>query len=469
MNREKKTLFSMNNVSIFKYVVSFVIAVISVVCFVTVATIVIVTSRAIPDEVRRDLSVENRRVERALKKIDGRLVVEDYKTDYVGYSYAVCDEAGNPVIGDIPKGVKFGNLGERTYYFDSVKTDDGYMYVKRDIIRNPDLQEQSSEKRLYIYGFINESKVSTIYNRIRKTSLLIIITLFIILGLFMMDITKRMIKPIDKMYETAKRVSNSMDFAETIDENSIFVEINTLIHAYNELFERIRITYDMQKRFNSDVSHELKTPIAVMSAQCQIAKQKYADDEYALEMITVLERQTNIMNDLVTQLLQLSRIDNDSIELYSDVVDMNDLVDVVCEDLEISFDGFNSVIKDVNIREIQGNIVLIFTVVRNLLNNAVRYNMDNNPVNISVRAEDNDMIIVVKDHGIGIPKEDIPIVFDAFYRGEESRSSEGFGLGLTLTKRIVECYGGRITVNSELNKGSEFTVRMPVVFTDEDN
>jgi signal transduction histidine kinase len=147
---------------------------------------------------------------------------------------------------------------------------------------------------------------------------------------------------------------------------------------------------------------------------------------------------------------------------------MDDLVDVVCEDLEISFDGFNSFDKKVDIEEILANNVLIITVVRNLVSNAVRYNVDNNPINIRVYAEGNDMILSVKDHGIGIAKEELPIVFDAFFRGEESRSSEGFGLGLTLTKRIVECYGGKISVSSELGKGSEFVVKMPVSYFEAD-
>ena len=466
--KEKNPKIKFHNISIFKYVVSLVIGIIAVVCFITVATIEIITRRAIPDEVRRELSTENRQVLKTIKCVDGEIVVEDYKTDYKGYDFAIVDELGNCVVGELPKGVADTKYDEGMYFFGDVKTPEGVVYVKRDLVRLDDFRQMSSDKRYCIYGFIKEANVSTVYNKIRMTSLIIIITLFVLLGLFMLDITKRMIKPIDKMYETAMKVSDSMDFAERIDEESVFVEINALVHAYNELFERIRISYDMQKRFNSDVSHELKTPIAVMSAQCQVAKQKYAYDAAAIEMITVLERQTNIMNDLVTQLLQLSRIDNDSIELYSEPVNMDDLVDVVCEDLEISFDGFNSFDKKVDIEEILANNVLIITVVRNLVSNAVRYNVDNNPINIRVYAEGNDMILSVKDHGIGIAKEELPIVFDAFFRGEESRSSEGFGLGLTLTKRIVECYGGNISVSSELGKGSEFVVKMPVSYFEAD-
>ena len=462
--KEKNPKIKFHNISIFKYVVSLVIGIIAVVCFITVATIEIITRRAIPDEVRRELSTENRQVLKTIKCVDGEIVVEDYKTDYKGYDFAIVDELGNCVVGELPEGVADTKYDEGMYFFGDVKTPEGVVYVKRDLVRLDDFRQMSSDKRYCIYGFIKEANVSTVYNKIRMTSLIIIITLFVLLGLFMLDITKRMIKPIDKMYETAMKVSDSMDFAERIDEESVFVEINALVHAYNELFERIKFTYDIQKRFNSDVSHELKTPIAVMSAQLQVAREKYSFDESAIEMITVLERQTNIMNDLVTQLLQLSRIDNDSIELYSEPVNMDDLVDVVCEDLEISFDGFNSFDKKVDIEEILANNVLIITVVRNLVSNAVRYNVDNNPINIRVYAEGNDMILSVKDHGIGIAKEELPIVFDAFFRGEESRSSEGFGLGLTLTKRIVECYGGKISVSSELGKGSEFVVKMPVSY-----
>ncbi len=465
--KEKKQKIKIRNISLFKYVVSLVIGIIAVVCFITVATIEIITRRAIPDEVRRELAQENKRIDKAINFKDGEMVV-DYKSDYNGYNYAVVDESGKCIIGDAPDAVLKAELDEKISYFGKVKISTESVYVKRERVINKKIRQMGQFPTLFIYGYIKESNVSTVYDKIRKTSISVIVILFVILGLIMLDIIKRMIKPLAKMYKITQRVNDSMDFAEKIEEESIFIEINSLTHAYNELFERIKITYDTQKRFNSDVSHELKTPIAVMSAQLQVARDKYSNDEAAIEMITVLERQTNIMNDLVTQLLQLSRIDNDSIELYSEPVNMDDLVDVVCEDLEISFDGFNSFDKKVDIEEILANNVLIITVVRNLVSNAVRYNVDNNPINIRVYAEGNDMILSVKDHGIGIAKEELPIVFDAFFRGEESRSSEGFGLGLTLTKRIVECYGGKISVSSELGKGSEFVVKMPVSYFEAD-
>lgn len=308
---------------------------------------------------------------------------------------------------------------------------------------------------------ISISEIDSIRSDIHMFKLILAIVLIVLMIATYITMSYMIHKRVRRLTEQAEMIAVSSDYSTELDADGPFRELNVLSDAYNRLFSQINHSLQKQKRFNHDVSHELKTPLAVLKAQIQLSKEQFADQPESMQNITLIERQINRMDKLVQRLLELSRLEQEHIFDHTEMVDLTAVVESICEDISFLHDRDNLFSLSLEPVEITANNGLIFTMLRNLIENAVKYSPADTPVEITTYRTEEDARVRIRDHGIGMSGEVKEHVFDLFYRAEEARSTEGFGLGIPLADRIAKIYHGRIEVESEEGKGSLFTVILP--------
>ncbi|MEG0527239.1 MAG: ATP-binding protein [Longicatena sp.] len=233
------------------------------------------------------------------------------------------------------------------------------------------------------------------------------------------------------------------------------------------LFQDVSKTLEgekMQKRFIADASHELKTPIAVIKGMVEILnRDDFDDDETRKEFLDQIESEINRLDNLVKDLLQLSRLSLSNVILKKEKVDMTKVIDKACQSLSKTADKKGlTIVKDYQYRGILTcDESKMFQVMINLLSNAIKYS-DTGAITIKTSKENSFYTIEVKDEGHGISLEDQEKIFERFYRVDDDRSrmNGGSGLGLSIVKSAVEAHGGKILVRSQVDEGTSFIVKI---------
>ena len=235
------------------------------------------------------------------------------------------------------------------------------------------------------------------------------------------------------------------------------------------LFQDVSKTLEgekMQKRFIADASHELKKPIAVIKGMVEILKRDNFDDpQMEKEFLTQIESEINRLDGLVKDLLILSRLSLSNVLLTKEFNDMNEIINKAIQSFkkQINEKGLKLVCDYQYQSPIRCDAMKMSQVIINLLSNAIQYS-DQGTIRIQTYRENNFFVCTVADEGQGIAKENLDKIFHRFYRVDDARtrSKGGSGLGLSIVKSTVEAHGGNVEVDSELNKGTKFIVRIPL-------
>jgi two-component system, OmpR family, sensor kinase len=273
----------------------------------------------------------------------------------------------------------------------------------------------------------------------------------------------RAMRPIESITSTALKISSG-DLSQRIPQDETESELGRLVSVLNSTFTRLETSFAEQARFTTDVSHELRTPVSVIVSQTQMALNRDRTAPEYRETLEACQRAAQRMRGLIGSLMQLTRLDagqesiqRESFNLAAVVRETIQLIEPLARERGIKISA------DLHPAETAGDAERISQVILNLVTNAIHYNAEGGTIEITTAFENNFAVLQISDSGIGIPPEDLPRIFDRFYRVEKSRSREkgGSGLGLAISKAIVVAHSGSIDVSSTVGKGTTFIVRLP--------
>lgn len=371
-----------------------------------------------------------------------------------GVTLSVYDKDGNLVAGSVPRNFKVNDfsLGIISEYKDV--NHNKYLYY----------DSETSSARLgngkYVRGVVQ------ITNNINGWILPLIISIgspFVILVIMYGGylIIRSSLKPVRDMTETADAIAKSNDLSKRITIEDGTDEVHKLGKVFNEMLETLENSSKRERQFSSDVSHELRTPISVIMAESEYGA-KYTDSvEDAKESFDVIERQSKRMTSMINQILELARLDS-RLEIPKEELLLSDKIKSTLEDYKILFDNKNIKLF-INIEEnikVYANEALIMRMIDNLLSNALKYAQTEVKVCLAKR---NRIIFEVVDDGIGINDAEKKHIWDRFYKVDKSRTTtedNSSGLGLSITKKIVELHDGKIAVLDNKSKGTRFVVNL---------
>jgi two-component system OmpR family sensor kinase len=274
----------------------------------------------------------------------------------------------------------------------------------------------------------------------------------------------RALAPITRISGTAKRMMQG-DLAARIPTDGVETELGQVAHALNGAFDRLQASLDRQRRLTADVSHELRTPIATVSAEVQWALGRERPLDAYRESLAVCRRAAGRMQAIVERLLTLARVETITNREVSVTVRLDEVVRQALDDLMPQASGREvTMTAEVAPLAVTGDPDRLLEAVTNVLANAVAYNVPNGRVTVTAREHDGQAEIVVADTGVGIASSDLPHIFDPFFRADQARTRDGggAGLGLTLTRSIVERHGGTVTCTSEPRRGTDVIIRLPL-------
>lgn len=293
-----------------------------------------------------------------------------------------------------------------------------------------------------------------------------VIAVWLTAGL-VMCILRLGLKPIQLVANEMADTSVGNLFRLKFKETESPEEIKPFAIAWNQLIAKLSKTMSQQKQFTADASHELRTPLAVIKSSLQISRfQKRSTESYEKTIDQCL-KETQRMEKLIDQLLELARFDEDiSCESWQKT-DLQDLLVNICEKYtEVAKQKKQTInIKDILSIAIIANPNQLTRAFSNLIENAVKYAPENSEITIEMHRENSNIEIIFHDEGGGIPANECESIFDRFYRADKARShkSGGAGLGLAITKEIIERHNGSISVKSTPQDGTIFTVKFPIL------
>ncbi len=276
-------------------------------------------------------------------------------------------------------------------------------------------------------------------------------------------VASRAIRPIEAISATAGKIAAG-DLSQRINVADTESELGRLAGVLNSTFARLEAAFANQSRFTSDASHELRTPVSVILVQTQTALSRERPAAEYRAALEACQRSAKRMRTLAESLLELARLDAGQEGMKRERFDLG-RVARECVDLirPLATERNLTLHCELPVVECTGEAERIGRVITNLLTNAVHFNRDGGEIRVTVRAEDNTALIVVSDTGEGISPEDVPHIFERFYRADKARSGiQGrTGLGLAICQAIVEASGGTIETASRPGEGSTFTVKLP--------
>ena len=309
--------------------------------------------------------------------------------------------------------------------------------------------------------FSNDFSVQVYNNKedYKRNSLIISALLALLGGVAAYFISGHALKPIREFSDKIEEVQ-AQNLADSGIEESKIKELNQLSVSYNKMLERLSDAFEIQRQFTANAAHELRTPLSLMQVQLDLyhSTQHPGSDADTVQMIKMLTEQNDRLGKMVKTLLDMSELQTVG---RDEKIILNDLVDEVLEDLEPLAQEKNIKLigKYKNITMI-GSDILIYRLVYNLVENAIKYNHSDGQVTVNAYKKQKHIYLSVEDTGSGIPKELRERVFEPFFRVDKSRSRElgGVGLGLALVHEIVRVHDGSISINSNPAGGTIFEV-----------
>jgi len=294
------------------------------------------------------------------------------------------------------------------------------------------------------------------------TAVPVVLLLTALIGRF---IARRALKPVAKITQTAKDIGSGANLSQRIPVSEVKDEIGQLALTFNSMMDRLESSFTQMRQFSSDASHELRTPLTVLKGQSELALGKERKPEEYQEVISSNLEEVQYMSKVLEDLFLLSKSDENQIAIDCESVNLKSLIEEVCKHAEIiaSEKNIKIVIAYLEGLQVYGDPVRLRQMVWNVVVNGIKYTQQGGEVKISVRGKGDGVLIIIQDNGIGISEEDLPLIFNRFYRVDKARSRQegGTGLGLSICKFIVDAHKGSIDIESKLDEGTKFKITLP--------
>jgi len=274
-------------------------------------------------------------------------------------------------------------------------------------------------------------------------------------------ISPRLFRPLEEIARLAGQISRADDLSRRLPDTGRDDEIGQLTLALNQTLARLEELFTAQQRFLADVSHELRTPLTTIRGNVDLMRRMGGADDVSLDDIEAeLERMTRLVNDL----LLLARADVGSLPVTTETVEMDTLLLDVYRQVKALRPKVEVTLEEVDQVQVTGDSDRLKQLILNLVDNAVKYTPAGGQVFLSLHKDAGYAELTVRDTGIGIPEEDLPFIFDRFYRVDKARARAhgGSGLGLSIARWIVDVHKGTLSVDSKVGEGTTFTVRLPL-------
>lgn len=321
---------------------------------------------------------------------------------------------------------------------------------------------QDGLEGLWLRGVVSEMQGKQEMSTISRLSLILLPALVCIAAVGGYLIAKRMLRPIQRISDAAAEIGESGDLKKRIELGEGGDELHILADRFNDMFARLDAAFEKERQFTADASHEMRTPMSVIMAQCELALDGKRSEADYVKALQVIQRQGRKMTKLINDMLDFTRLEQQADPYTRETFDLSSLVHSVCADLSLVRERGAELSCQIE-EGIQclGNRALLTRLLTNLVSNAYRYGRDNGHILVKLTKRDDEIRLSVADDGIGIDKRDQEKIFRRFYRADSSRAGDGTGLGLAMASEIAKWHGGEIQVQSELGKGSVFTLILP--------
>ena len=276
---------------------------------------------------------------------------------------------------------------------------------------------------------------------------------------------KQFLSPLETITSAADQINRADDLSRRVPyDGAPEDEIGQLVDAINQTFERLEVLFTSQQRFIADVSHELRTPLTVIKGNVDLMRRTKSFDAESLDSI---DQEAGRLTRLVTDLLLLAKAEAGSLPLTKSTVELDTLLMEVFSEMRVlAANKVQVKLIEIDQLRVNGDRDRLKQVFLNLIANAIQYTPFGGEVFLNLSRSAEYAKLIVRDTGPGIPAEDLPYIFERFYRAEKSRTRSGvagFGLGLSIAHWIVEQHGGKIEVSSREGKGTTFAIWLPLI------
>ena len=273
-------------------------------------------------------------------------------------------------------------------------------------------------------------------------------------------LVRRAFRPLDAINATASAINEGRDLSARIGAMPGHGEFTQLAVNFDRMLERLERAFEAEKQFTADASHELRTPVTVILSACEYAEKYDETPEERQETLQTIHRQGKKMADLISQLLQMTRMDQGTEAAQLERTDLTDLVRGLCGEQEALG---QRLIPDLQEGvTAQANRPLLSRLLQNLIDNAEKYGAPGGRIWVTLRREAGEIRLTVRDEGPGIPPDQQEKIWQRFYQVDPSRGGDrGAGLGLSIVQQIARVHGGTMTLESVPGRGSAFTLHLP--------
>ncbi len=316
------------------------------------------------------------------------------------------------------------------------------------------------ESGVWVRGLMEAPENRQVLENLLRVALVALPVFIILAALGSYWIARRAFRPLDSITATAEAINEARDLSRRIALPPGRDEFSRLAATFDRLFERLERSFEAEKQFTADASHELRTPVSIIKGACEYAEKYDETPEERQETIAMIHRQAVKMSALISQLLSMTRLEQGTELARPEQVELGEMVSSLCRE-----QGYDP-------RQVRPEIepgltaradpILLSRLIRNLVDNALKYGKPGGHVWISAVRQGEEIQISVRDDGIGIPLDQQEKIWQRFYQVDPSRSGEGgAGLGLAMVRQIALAHGGHMTLESAPGAGSCFTLHLP--------